>query len=83
MKWFELGLVVLTFATGLVWLLDRLFLARRRAARDGLLAEEPVLVDYSRAFFPVLAAWRFRRKPSSRCCRWTASKSVPVWVARA
>ena len=55
MKWFELGLVVLTFATGLVWLLDRLFLARRRAARDGLLAEEPVIVDYSRAFFPVLA----------------------------
>ena len=55
MKWFELGLVVLTFATGLVWLADKLFLARRRAARDGLLAEEPALVDYSRAFFPVLA----------------------------
>jgi signal peptidase I len=55
MKWFELGLVVLTFATGLVWLLDKLFLAKRRAARDGLLAEEPVVVDYSRAFFPVLA----------------------------
>ena len=55
MKWFELGLVVLTFATGLIWLLDRLFFARRRAERDGLLAEEPMVVDYSRAFFPVLA----------------------------
>ncbi|KAF1700024.1 signal peptidase I [Pseudoxanthomonas suwonensis] len=56
MKWFEIGLVVLTFATGLVWLLDSLFFAKRRAARGGLLDEEPVVVDYSRAFFPVLAA---------------------------
>ena len=55
MKWFEIGLVVLTFATGIIWLLDKLFLAKRRAARGGLLQEEPVLVDYSRAFFPVLA----------------------------
>ncbi|MBD9368737.1 signal peptidase I [Xanthomonas sp. XNM01] len=55
MKWFEIGLVVLTFATGIIWLLDRLFFAKRRVARGGLLDEEPVVVDYSRAFFPVLA----------------------------
>jgi signal peptidase I len=55
MVWFETILVVLTLLTGTVWLLDRLFFARRRAARGGLLEEEPVLVDYSRAFFPVLA----------------------------
>ncbi len=55
MVWFETILVVLTVLTGIVWLLDKLFLARRRAARGGLLDEEPVLVDYSRAFFPVLA----------------------------
>ena len=56
MVWFETALVLLTFFTGLVWLLDRLFFARRRAARAGLLdAKEPVVVDYSRAFFPVLA----------------------------
>ena len=30
MKWFEIGLVVLTLATGIIWLLDRLLLARRR-----------------------------------------------------
>ena len=55
MKWFELGLVVLTFASGITWLLDRLFFARRRAQRAGLLEEkEPILVDYARAFFPVL-----------------------------
>jgi len=57
MVWFETILVALTAFTGLVWLVDRLFLAKRRAAADGLLdeAREPVLVDYSKAFFPILA----------------------------
>ena len=39
MKWFEIGLVLLTVFTGLVWLLDKLVLAKRRAAREGLLDE--------------------------------------------
>ncbi|WP_133498367.1 signal peptidase I [Cognatilysobacter terrigena] len=58
MRWFEIALVVLTLASGLIWLLDKLFLAKRRAARGGLLedADEPVLVDYAKSFFPVLAA---------------------------
>jgi len=57
MRWFEIGLVLLTAFTGLVWLLDKLVLAKRRAARQGLLDEgkEPIVVDYSKAFFPVLA----------------------------
>ena len=57
MVWFETILVALTLLTGLVWLLDKLFLAKRRAAAAGLLDEvkEPLLVDYSKAFFPVLA----------------------------
>jgi signal peptidase I, bacterial type len=55
MKLFEIGLVALTFATGIVWLLDRLFFARRRREASGLPEEkEPILVDYSKAFFPVL-----------------------------
>lgn len=56
MRWFEIALVVLTFATGIVWLVDKLFLAKRRAARQTLLddGQEPVIVDYSKAFFPVL-----------------------------
>ena len=54
--WFEKVLVGLTLLTGLIWLVDRLFFAKRRAERAGLLDEkEPILVDYSRAFFPVLA----------------------------
>lgn len=57
MVWFETILVVLTALTGLVWLLDKLFLAKRRAAAAGPMeeAKEPVLVDYSKAFFPILA----------------------------
>jgi signal peptidase I len=58
MRWFEVALVVLTLLTGLVWLLDKLVLARRRLASQGLLDEgnEPWYVDYSKAFFPVLLA---------------------------
>lgn len=58
MRWFEIILVVLTLLSGLIWLLDKLVLAKRRAARDGLLerAGDPVLVDYAKSFFPVLAA---------------------------
>ncbi|MGM0773389.1 signal peptidase I [Marinobacter sp.] len=61
---FPLVLVVLTFATGLIWLLDRLFLRKRRLAAAGLEPgdyeadqepKEPYLVDLSRSFFPVLA----------------------------
>ena len=56
MRWFEIVLVALTLLTGLVWLLDKLFLAKRRAARGGLIeAKEPIVVDYAKAFFPVLA----------------------------
>lgn len=55
MRWFEIALVSLTLITGLIWLLDKLVLRKRREAAAGLLeAKEPVAVDYSRAFFPVL-----------------------------
>ena len=57
MRWFEIALVSLTFLTGLIWLLDRLFFAKKRRDAGGLLdsGTEPVAVDYARAFFPVLA----------------------------
>ncbi|MDO5506081.1 MAG: signal peptidase I [Pseudoxanthomonas suwonensis] len=55
MRWFEIALVSLTLITGLVWLVDKLWLRSRREAGAGLIeTKEPVLVDYSRAFFPVL-----------------------------
>lgn len=59
---FPLVLVVLTFASGLIWLADILFFRKRRlaaspadVASDGDEPKEPYLVDLSRSFFPVLA----------------------------
>lgn len=43
-------LVIGTFVTGVVWGLDRLWWARQRSSE----AKEPTLVEWSRAFFPVL-----------------------------
>lgn len=56
MRWFEIALVALTFVSGLIWLLDKLVLAKRRVAHATLLDDEsdPWYVDYSKAFFPVL-----------------------------
>ena len=78
MVWFETALVVLTLFTGVVWLLDRLFFAKRRAARAGLLeAKEPVVVDYSRAFFPVLAVVLILRSFVAEPFRIPSSSMMP------
>jgi len=53
---FPFILVCLTAVSGLIWLVDSLFFARKRKpiyASDGKL-KLPLLVDYSRSFFPVL-----------------------------
>ncbi|WP_242108114.1 signal peptidase I [Luteimonas aquatica] len=57
MRLFEIGLVVATLASGFIWLLDALFFAARRKRNAGLLddGKDPVVVDYAKAFFPVLA----------------------------
>jgi signal peptidase I len=79
MRWFEIALVVLTFATGIIWLADRLFFARRRAARAGLLEEkEPVVVDYARAFFPVLAIVLVLRSFVAEPFRIPSSSMMPT-----
>ena len=78
MRWFEIVLVVLTLFTGLVWLLDKLFLSRRRMAREGLLeAKEPVVVDYSKAFFPVLAIVLILRSFVAEPFRIPSSSMMP------
>ena len=79
MKWFEIGLVVLTFATGIVWLLDRLFWRKGRAAAAGLLEPvEPVVVDYARAFFPVLALVLVLRSFIAEPFRIPSSSMMPT-----
>ena len=67
---FELILVVLTGLTGFVWLVDVLFFRKRRLALQGAnfgvaaqqqaaaapAARDPVIVEYSKSFFPVILA---------------------------
>jgi signal peptidase I len=43
-------MVFLVALTGLIWLLDRLFLAPRRDKES----KEPLLVEYARSFFPII-----------------------------
>ena len=52
---FEFLLVILTALSGVIWLLDILLFARKRKAA-GRASKEPIAVEYSRAFFPVLLA---------------------------
>ncbi len=47
---FALILFLLTLATGFLWLVDRLYFARRRAPG----VREPAWVEYAASFFPVL-----------------------------
>ena len=49
---FSFVLVALALLTGFVWGVDRWIFAPRRNARG--VAKEPLLVDYSRSFFPVI-----------------------------
>ena len=65
---FSAVLVFLTFFSGLIWLLDSLFFARKRAATQETVTKQadktgidrketggdkPLLVDYARSFFPI------------------------------
>ena len=79
MRWFEIALVALTLFTGLVWLLDKLYLRKRREQRAGLLdAHEPMVIDYSRAFFPVLAAVLCLRSFVAEPFRIPSSSMMPT-----
>ncbi len=52
---FSLILVVATLITGLVWLLDKLLLKKRRTASRFQDKKPGLLVEYANSFFPVLA----------------------------
>ncbi len=52
---FPAFLVLATFATGFIWLVDVVFFARkRREAAGDETVKEPMLVEYSRSFFPII-----------------------------
>ncbi len=54
---FELLLLILTLVTGVIWFADILLFARlRQQPSTSKTSSEPVIIEYSRAFFPVLLA---------------------------
>jgi len=54
---FEFLLVLATAVTGIFWLLDALFFAKsRRQQATSKTIPDPILVEYSKSFFPVLLA---------------------------
>ena len=53
MVWFETILVSLTALTGLVWLLDKLFLAKRRAAAAGVTDTSAITAHHCTALLRV------------------------------
>lgn len=55
---FPLFLVIATALTGIIWLFDALFFASARKARSSSFdkVKEPLLVEYSKSFFPVILA---------------------------
>lgn len=53
---FALLLFVLLVISGLIWLADEIWLARRRTASGGVDVSMPWWVEYGRSFFPVILA---------------------------
>ena len=54
---FEFLLVIATGLTGVIWLIDALFFARsRQQAATSKTLSDPILIEYSKSFFPVLLA---------------------------
>ena len=84
MVWFETILVALTALSGLVWLLDKLFLAKRRTATASVLeeAKDPVVVDYAKAFFPILALVLGLRSFVAEPFRIPSGSMMPTLLAR-
>jgi signal peptidase I len=54
-SYFSLLLVILTLATGLIWLVDSLFFAPKRKDQSTDKTELPAIVDTSQQIFPVIA----------------------------
>jgi signal peptidase I len=51
---FSALLVGLTLLTGIIWGVDRWLFAPRRVRNGGEQVKEPIIVEYSRSFFPVI-----------------------------
>ncbi|GIX33536.1 MAG: signal peptidase I [Lysobacterales bacterium] len=79
---FALILVLLTFVSGAIWALDRLFFAPRRArlAQSGTKqrVREPTIVEYSRSLFPVFLIVLLLRSFLAEPFRIPSSSMLPT-----
>jgi signal peptidase I len=67
-------MVLLVAVTGLIWLIDRLFLAPRREKDK----DEPLVVEYARSFFPIILLVLVIRSFIAEPFRIPSSSMVPT-----
>lgn len=67
-------MVLLVAVTGLIWLLDRLFLSPKRNKEQ----DEPVVVEYARSFFPIILLVLVIRSFIAEPFRIPSSSMVPT-----
>jgi signal peptidase I len=75
---FEMILTLLTLISGLIWLVYALMMRKRAAGEGEAPKREPLLVDYSKSFFPVLALVLVLRSFLAEPFHIPSSSMVPV-----
>ena len=74
---FALIMVIVLTITGLIWLLDIFVLSKKRAAN----AKEPILVEYSKSFFPVIFLVFFIRSFIAEPFKIPSGSMMPTLLA--
>ena len=74
---FALIMVIVLTITGLIWLLDIFVLSKKRAAN----AKDPILVEYSKSFFPVIFLVFFIRSFIAEPFKIPSGSMMPTLLA--
>ena len=74
---FALIMVIVLTITGLIWLLDIFVLSKKRAAN----AKDPILVEYSKSFFPVILLVFFIRSFVAEPFKIPSGSMMPTLLA--